>query len=685
MKTTVIALTAWSEYPCRASCRSLGDPSMMIDRDAFVDIACQSARVGDWSVDNGPERRLSLSEPVRDLLRCHDSCPADVEALLDYVEPTSRDLVRVRIASALDAAVPFRIEVEMRDRTGRFHWVRLTGKPIQEPSGEVARAHGLLEDITDLKRAQRREHRLAGRLESTIENMTDAFFMLDGHWRFRYLNPEGERLLQRQRGAIIGEVLWDAFPGAAGTVFETEYRAAISTGQTRTFEALFAPLHTWFEVRAYPSEDGLAVYFRDITERKQAREELEIANQQLRVAKEEAERANRAKSEFLSAMSHELRTPLNAVLGLTQMLNASPEPESDLRRQYYEEILRAGWYLRDLMNDVLDFAKIETGRLAVELEDVSIPAVVDASLRLVEGEARNHRVSVEHRPAAREAIHAYADPLRLRQILLNLLSNAAKYNRPGGQIEVSYGAGAEQVWIDVVDTGAGIDPSVTGERLFEPFDRLGRESGAVEGSGIGLPLVRRLGRLMGGDVELVESEVGEGSRFRVRLPRSLAGGPAATAGQGAAAGATGRPGSGDDGGGQPEVRSRLRLLYIEDQELNRMVLRGLVQQRRDAELIEAEDGYSGLEAARVQRPDIILLDLHLPDIHGSEVLRYLREDPGLASVPVIAVSADALHERDQDETARFDAYVVKPFDFDDLNRILEDWETRINGGGVVTR
>jgi signal transduction histidine kinase/ActR/RegA family two-component response regulator len=368
--------------------------------------------------------------------------------------------------------------------------------------------------------------------------------------------------------------------------------------------------------------------------------------------------ASQHKSEFLANMSHELRTPLNAILGFAQLLEL--DALSAGSAESVDQILRAGRHLLGLINEVLEISRIEAKRLQLSLEPVSVRETLRHAIELVGPSAAGLRVSV-HVDVIDQHLHVLADRQRLQQVLLNLLSNAVKYNRPGGAVTVSCESEAgNRLRIHVSDTGPGIAPDKL-ERLFTPFDRLGAEGTGVEGTGLGLALSKHLVDAMQGLMH-VRSQVGMGSTFSVELP--LVEGPAAIE--------DGLPvvASGQD---DDSPKARLKVLYIEDNASNLRLVERIMSLRPGVTLLSAMYGRVGLELAREHQPDLILLDRHLPDLLGDEVLRFLRDDPRTRDIPVVILSADASSRQIQRLLAAgAQAYLTKPLDVGTLLKVVDE-------------
>ena len=375
-------------------------------------------------------------------------------------------------------------------------------------------------------------------------------------------------------------------------------------------------------------------------------------------AREAAEASNHAKSEFLSRMSHELRTPLNAMLGFAQLLELDRRhPLTATQQPWVSQIQQAGWHLLEMINDVLDLSRIESGNLRLQTETLNLTELIAATVALVEGDAQRHRIEVSQEFAPGTAT-ALGDATRVKQILTNLLSNAVKYNVDGGRIHIATRASAaDRVEIAVTDTGLGMTQEQLAE-LFQPFNRLGRERSTQQGTGIGLVISRRLAELMGATLR-ARSVAGQGSSFILNLPCSSD--PDTVR-------------SDLDALAPTPVEYHRRLVhYVEDNETNVEVMRGILAQRPQVELQVSIIGTDGLAAIRARHPDLILLDMHLPDMSGMELLRHLKADARTAGIPVVVVSADALAQQIE---AAFEAgashYLTKPVNVGELLAVLDD-------------
>lgn len=455
-----------------------------------------------------------------------------------------------------------------------------------------------------------------------------------GFWESIIHPDDRDEAMARLRDAIENTVVQ----------IEEEYRCRGKDGRYRWF---FQLLRIEYDDDARPT--GILGYALDIAERKAAEEEA-------RLSKLESERANRAKSEFLSRMSHDLRTPLNAVLGFAQLLEAETLGPGQL--ESVTQILNGGRHLLDLINEVLDIARIEAGELSLSPEAVPVGAVIQQVVDLVAPLGLPRRIDVRADVDCRGGMHVRADQQRLRQILLNLVGNAVKYNREDGAVLVTCEArpGA-RIAISVTNTGAEI-PAHKLPLLFRPFERLGAEQGPIEGTGLGLAVSKALTEAMSGTIG-VRSNAAEGTTFWVEFPEQIAETEPARQAAPPATVLAPRHGAGT-------------ILYIEDNSSNVRLMERLLARRSGVRLVAASTGERGLSQARVAAPDLVFLDLHLPDMPGEEVLHRLASDAATQHLPVAVLSADANpSQRERLVGLGAVAYVTKPIQFSEILRLVD--------------
>ncbi len=559
------------------------------------------------------------------------------------------------------------LELRMRYKDGGHHWVRFRLSPVRDDDGTLVGQILAGWDAEDEHRARAALRASEEKIRAALDAQADAHVFLDA------VRDEAGRVVdfvlidtnqatldyfQRERSSLVGSSIAAMLPLAHAERLCTAYTHTVETGEpivVDSWRAVPRPneKQRYFDLRGVKVGDGISLSAREVTARVRAVEALEASERQAHDlatryerARDAALGANAAKTAFLSRMSHELRTPLNAILGFAQLL--ALEPLTPDQQDFVTQVRSSGRHLLDLVTEVLDVSRIEAGGLTLSMEPVSVDDAIDQSLDLVRPQAMAAGVTVRRGGCHGCVSHVWADRQRVIQVLANLASNGIKYNRAGGCVEISRAAGdPDTVMIRVSDTGAGLHPDQL-TRLFEPFERLGAEESAIEGTGIGLALSQGLAVAMGGRIE-VESTVGEGSVFSLVLPGSHV--------------------AGDDPGTQ-EVRRAVAarpvdVLYIEDNSANQHLMSHIVRLRPTVTLRLADDGTSGLRAARERTPDLVLLDLHLPDIRGDEVLRGLRSDAALAAVPVVVVTADATPDLD-DRLLRLGAtgVITKPVDVD---------------------
>jgi len=625
--------------------------------------ATAAAGIGYWVLARG-DARATWSQALRQIfdLPPRATPPTMAEWVDRHVHPGDRDDVRQQFADWLRSgrerlALPMRIQ--RPDGSVRY----LQTHTLIERGGAQPLMFGVVVDLTArrsaelaLRNAQERvalAARGAGLGTWELDLQTGEAFWDEQMWLLRGHAPQPRAMDDAERLAClhpddrspVHEQLNDALD--RGVPFENEFRVLWPDGRMRWLASRSA------EIRDEHSGARRRIGVNwDVTDKRTAEAE--------RRERELAQRESLAKSRFLARMSHELRTPLNAVLGFSQLLladTARTGADEDTRRRQLEHIHSAGEHLLALINDVLDLSGLESGELRITLQPVALAPLLAQTMPMLDTLCRRHGVEVQLGALPGSVM---ADATRLRQVLLNLLSNAVKYNRPGGRVQVEAEAQGAERLIRVTDTGLGMSAEQLRD-LYEPFNRLGRQSEGpegVEGSGIGLAIVKALMDRMGGSVR-AHSTPGVGSVFELRLADAA---PLPVAGQAPAVPAAAAQPPRPDAGTAAAARGTL--LYIEDNPVNALIVSELIARRADLRLHIAADGRSGVQRALELQPDLVLLDMQLPDFDGHEVLRRLRAQPALATVPVIALSANAM----PDDIARalragMTDYWTKPLDF----------------------
>jgi PAS domain S-box-containing protein len=577
------------------------------------------------------------------------------QPFVDFVHPDDRERTEAEAQGLTRVGhETVNFENRYRHRDGTYHTLLWAATSIPEHRVIYASAR----DVTKRKRAEQALRDSERFLDSVLEHIPNMVFVKDAEeLRFVRFNRAGEKLLGYSREDLMGKSDRDLFPSHEADFFIHRDREVLASHDVvdipeepiDTRQHGSRTLHTR-KIAIRDDRDQpryLLGISEDITDRR-------LAEQAADEARAQTEQANRAKSEFLSRMSHELRTPLNAVIGFAQLLELDDlDPR---QREGVEQILKAGRHLLELINEVLDISRIESGTISISIEPVHLGSVLAEALSLIRPLADEAGVRLLGDPAELADLHVRADYQRLKQVLINLLSNAVKYNRRGGQIAIRrHELPDGGIDLGIADTGRGLSADSL-ERLFDPFERLGAEGTAIEGTGLGLALSKRLMEAMGGTIA-AESEPDVGTTMWVRLHRSE--GPPEDA---VTAIALPVATSGSPTG---------TIVYIEDNLSNVKLVERMVARLPEVRVIPAMQGKLGIDLIRRHHPDLVLLDLHLPDLHGREVLEQLKRDPATAAIPVVVVSADATSGQVERLMAGGATdYLPKPIDLDLLLKTI---------------
>ncbi len=618
---------------------------------------------------DGRGRYLYASEGVRGLLGIsapaeQGSCQGGADLPFRLIHPDDTPGFDESVAEAVRLLKPWQREYRIVREDGQVRWLDSRAMPERLADGSTL-FHGFTADITERKQTELALRETEARWERAADaagiglievDLAGGLLTLDRractvhglpHPHPRLTLHEWLQMVHEEDRVRVRRGLERAWKPSGHT--EGRVRIHAADGVLRHLE-LASDARTDVHGRV----TALLGTCRDISE--------QIAHDRLRRDKDSAERANQAKSQFLSRVSHELRTPLNSILGFAQLMALDadhPLPPEQQRR--LSGVQRAGSHLLDLIDEVLDVTRIERQDFHLPLASVDLSQALAECLRLLQPQAARHGVLLPSLPST--PCWVQADQRALDQVLMNLLSNAVKYNRPGGAVRLELATDASHVQLTVVDEGEGLDAQQMAQ-LFQPFNRLGAERKRVEGTGLGLVIARELTLAMEGRLE-VQSTPGRGSRFTVVLWAADAGAPPAE---------EPAPAATLDAPATPAPTAR-NVLYIEDEPLNVVLMEEVFRTRPAWTLHVATDGTRGLQMARALKPDLLLIDMNLPDMNGLQVIADLRGDPATAGMRCIAFSADAMQEQiDAAMAAGFDAYWTKPID---VLRVMEQLQEEL--------
>lgn len=612
----------------------------------------------DWNIKTG---ELHWSERVGPLFGYDQMVDTTYQNFINAVHPEDRQYVMDAVNACIERGEVYDIEHRTLRSDGEIRWLSEKGDVVRDDNNLPVHMLGVVQDITLRKHAEQELQESQTKLKAMFELSPLGFALTDMQGHYVEFNEAFRQICGYPADELMQLDYWTLTPHEYEKQEAIQLETLHLTGRYGPYEKVYRqkngnliPIRlNGMLVKSQSGENQIWSIVENITDSK-------TSEQALISAKEEAESANRAKSEFLSRMSHELRTPMNAILGFAQLMESdSDDPLSDSHQSSIDQILKAGWHLLELINEVLDLSKIESGKLDISMETVEAGAVISECLQMVEGMAKQHDVSIEHNDDAK--LYIFADRTRFKQVYLNLLTNAIKYNRRGGKVMLRshVNKSGDGVEFRIEDTGNGI-PEEQLPHLFEPFNRLGAEDSAIEGTGIGLVITRRLVELMDGDIG-IESTEGLGTTFFFTLKAGK---------------------STDNAIITVEHENRANealsmnageftVLYVEDNPANLKLVSQILKRIGGINYYTETSGLRGLATAQRIQPDLILLDINLPDMDGMEIAEALKSDEHTRQIPLIAISANAMPTDVSTAMSKgFVDYLTKPIDVTRFTRLI---------------
>lgn len=652
-------------------------------RESEAKLSVTLSSIGDAVIATDAAARITLFNPVAEHLTGwtqENAIGRPIDEVFHILNKETRRSAVVPVAKALahGSIQGLANHTVLVASTGAEIDIADSCAPIRDADDQIIGAVLVFRDVSKDYAVQQELRDNAGLIQAILNTVVDGLITVSAlNGVVEQVNPAISRMFGYSASELVGKSLKQLIPEFDQDNRSLDYYAASNdelaaglgrevTGRRKdgsTFALAIAVSEMVLRGQRY-----FTGVLRDVTTRKQVEVErdrlnliLQNKNVELEAARVVADNANQAKSEFLSNMSHELRSPLNAILGFAQLLEMGVPAPSPTQTANVGQILKAGWYLLELINEILDLALIESGHLSLSLEPTSLQELMQDCQTMIAPQALQKGITVGFSTVERNCF-ILADRTRAKQVMINLLSNAIKYNQPGGSAEVSYKLHSKgRLRISVRDTGLGLTPAKMA-LLFQPFNRLGQETSGEEGTGIGLVVSRRLVQLMGGEIG-VTSTVGVGSVFWFELnvaeaPQLIQDEPVSAASSEAT---------------HPVGSAVHTLLYVEDNEANMALVEQLIARRPDVRLLGAPDAMRGIAMARVHQPDVILMDINLPGINGMQALKILREDPTTRHIPVLALSANAMpRDIEKGLAAGFCRYLTKPIRVHEFMAALDE-------------
>jgi signal transduction histidine kinase/CheY-like chemotaxis protein len=587
----------------------------------------------------------------------------------DAAPQNTRDIVNEHMhlaAKGKTNTIEYSFEVD-----GHVIWFRTTISPFFNSDGDLIYITADSMDITSNKKTEETNRTL---LETSPICLKEIHKNNGPGFTLTFMSPAGQKQLNlANEEQVYGKSYpLDFYPTEAKKAITEAMDNVVNTGKSTQVECKLVDNHgdpVWYLSTFSPLRKNEAGEVIAITGASQNVTEKVVNQAALAKSKEEAERANKAKSEFLSRMSHELRTPLNAILGFSQMMKREPDMDIEERTSSVDLIYNAGNHLLGLVDEVLDLSKIETGKFTITTEDLNASLKMKDLISQIQPIAKAKDITVLNRLSEQDDLYIKADNKAFNQIILNLLNNAAQYNKKAGSITLDGGIfGNDKIWLSVTDTGPGIAKENM-EKLFEPFNRLGKEYSDIKGAGIGLNICKTLVELLGGTL-FAESDLGNGCCFKVVLPvgnRECV--------------------KTDDSNQESNITNTdfesksYKVLYIEDNYANLKLVEKVLQSNSRINFLSAKHPIEGIELARAHKPDLILMDMQLPDMDGTTAFCELQKFKETSDIPVIALTAQAMQEDiDKAMNYGFKDYITKPFDvrgfLEKINTIIDEGDAK---------